>query len=106
MTAAPKKVKFSENLSKVFPKAGEFSDNELKNDDINYDELSEVTIPNTESLFKELIDGKINDELKFFSEGNEGTNALKFHAIKNVDSLSESNEHFLDYLLSDFGHEV
>ena len=106
VTAVPKKVKFSENLSKVFPKAGEFSDNELKNDDINYDELSEVKIPNTESLFKELIDGKINDELKFFSEGNEGANALKFHAIKNVDSLSESNEHFLDYLLSDFGHEV
>ena len=27
VTAAPKKVKFSENLSKVFPKADEFFDN-------------------------------------------------------------------------------
>ena len=40
MTTAPKKAKFSENFSKVFPKADAFFDNELKNDDINYDELS------------------------------------------------------------------
>ena len=38
--------------------------------------------------------------------GNEGTNAIKFHAIKSVGSLYESNENFLDYLLSDFGCEV
>ena len=43
-TATPKKVQFSENLSKVFPKADEFFDNKLQNDDINYDELSEVMI--------------------------------------------------------------
>lgn len=106
MTLAPKKVKFSENFSKVFPKSGEFFDNELKNNDINYDELSKIMIPNTQSLFKELNDGKIPDELKFFSGGNEGANALKFHAIKNVGSLYESNETFLDYLPSDFGREV
>ena len=40
MTTAPKKAKFSENFSKVFPKADKFFDNELKNDVINYDELS------------------------------------------------------------------
>ena len=57
-------------------------------------------------LFKELNDGKIPDKLKFFSGGNEGANALKFHAIKKVGSLHESNENFLDYLSSDFGREV
>ena len=97
MTAAPKKVKFSENLSQVFPKADEFFDNELKNGNINYDKLSEVAMSNTQSLFKELNDGKIPDELKFFSGGNEGGNALKFHMIKNVGSLYKSN--FLGYLL-------
>ena len=56
---------------------------ELKNYDINSDELREITISNTQSPFKELNDGKILDELKFFLGGNEGTNALKFHAIKN-----------------------
>ena len=76
----------------MFPKADEFFDNELKNNDSNYDELSEITIPNTQSLFKELNDEKIPDELKFFSGGNEGTNGLKFHVIKNVGSLYESNE--------------
>ena len=101
-----KESKFSENLSKVFPKADEFFDNELKDDDINCDELSEVMIPNTQSLFKKLNGGKIPDELKFFSRENEGANALKFHAIKNIGSLCESNENFLDYLWSDFGREV
>ena len=79
---------------------------ELKNYDINSDELCGITISNTQSPFKELNDGKIPDELKFFLGGNEGTNALKFHTIKKVGSLDESNENFLDYLLSDFGHEV
>lgn len=50
--------------------------------------------PNTQSLFKELNDVKIPDELKSFLEGNEGANALKFHAIKNVGSLHESNKNF------------
>ena len=106
MTAAPNKVEFSENLNKVFPKADKFFDNELKNDDINYDELSDVTIPNTQSLFKKLNDGKTPDELKFSSGGNEGANALNFHAMKNVVSLYESNENFWDYLSSGFGREI
>ena len=55
-----------ENLSKVFPKANELFDDELKDDnyEINYDELSEITIPHTQTLFKELNDGKIPEELK------------------------------------------
>lgn len=55
-----------ENLSKVFPKAYELFDDGLKDDDyeINYDELSEITIPHTQTLFKELNDGKIPEELK------------------------------------------
>ena len=56
VTAVPKKVKFSENLSKVFPKADKIFDNELKNDDISYAELSEITKPNTQLIFKELND--------------------------------------------------
>ena len=50
----------------MFPKANELFDDELKDDDyeINYDELSEITIPHTQTLFKELNDGKIPEELK------------------------------------------
>ena len=50
----------------MFPKANELFDDELKDDDyeINYDELSEITIPHTQTLLKELNDGKIPEELK------------------------------------------
>ena len=50
----------------MFPKANELFDDGLKDDDyeINYDELSEITIPHTQTLFKELNDGKIPEELK------------------------------------------
>ena len=78
VTAVPKKVKFSENLSKVFPKADKIFDNELKNDDISYAELSEITKPNTQLIFKELNDWKIPDELKKILGRNEGANALRF----------------------------
>ena len=38
--------------------------------------------------------------------GNDSGNELKFHAMLNIGILNESNEHFLDYLLSDFAREV
>ena len=75
-------------------------------DDTNYDKLSEITIPNTQSLFRELNDGQIPDELNLFSGGNGSANALKFHAIKKVSLLHENNKNFLDYLSSDLGREV
>ena len=69
--AAPKKVRFSKNLSKVFPKADGLFNDELKDndDEINYDELSEITVPGTQTLFKELNNGKIPEELIFFRKG-------------------------------------
>ena len=38
--------------------------------------------------------------------GNDSDNELKFHAMLNIGILNESNEHFLDYLLSDFAGKV
>lgn len=104
----PKKLSFSENFSKVFPKADELFDHEFKDDEdeISYGEISEITIPCTQTLFKELNDRNIPEKLKFFSGRNSGRNELKFYAIKNVDMLNESNEKFLDYLSSDFPREV
>ena len=59
--ATPKKVKFSENFSKVFPKAdGHFDEKSSHDDDqIDYDERSEISIRNTGTLFKELNNGKV-----------------------------------------------
>ena len=57
-------------------------------------------------MFKELNDGKLTEELKFFSGGSDGSNELKFHVLQNIGMLNESNEYFLDYLLSGFTKEV
>ena len=64
----PKKVQFLENLSKVFPKTDGHFDEKLNYDDdqIDCDELSEISIPNTETLLKELNDGKITEELNIY----------------------------------------
>ena len=63
-------------------------------------------IPNTQTLFKELNDGKLPEELKFFLVGSDGGNKFKFHTMQNIGILNESNEHFIDYLSSDFAKEV
>ena len=44
--------------------------------------------------------------MKFSLRGNDGGNELKFHAMLNIGILNKSNEHFLDYLSSDFAREV
>ena len=63
-------------------------------------------IPNTQTLFKELKEEKLPEELKFFSGETNGGNELRFHALQNIGTLNESNEHFLDYLSSDFAREI
>ena len=56
-------VRFSKNLSKLFPEADEISDNQRIDDN-----LPEMTIPNTQTMFKELNDKKIPGELNFIWE--------------------------------------
>ena len=60
-----KNVRILENLNKLFAKADKiFNDNEKIN--IDNDDLPEITIPNTQTLLKELNDSKLPEELKFF----------------------------------------
>ena len=106
-SAAVKKVKFSENLNKLFPKADEiFNDQKIDFGDDDDLPKHEIMIPNTQTLFKELNDGKLPEELKFFLVGSDSGNKFKFHMMQNIGILNESNEHFIDYLLSDFAKEV
>ena len=98
---ATKKVRFLENLSKLFAEADEIFDNQQSDDD-----LPEMTIPNTQTIFKELNDRKLLEELKFFFGGNDGGKEFKCHAMLNIEMLNKSNEHFLDYLSSNFAREV
>ena len=104
-TAVVKKVRFLKNLNKLFPKAAEiFNDQKI---DVDYDDLPkhEITIPNTQTMLKELNDGKLPEYLKFFSGGSNSDNELQFHAMQNIGMLNKSNKHFLDYLSSDFAKE-
>ena len=98
-----KKVRLSENPSKLFPEVDNIFDDKKADIDVA---LPKITIPNTQKMFKELNNGKLPEGLKLFSGGTDGCNELRFHALQNIGTLKKSNEHFSDYLSSDFAREV
>ena len=51
-------------------------------------------------------DGKLPDQLKFFSGEEKEENLLKTHAHKKVSVLNKGNEEFLEYLASKYGRDV
>ena len=57
-------------------------------------------------MFKESNDGKLPEEINFFSRETIGGNELIFHALQNIGTLNESNERFFDYLSSGFPRKV
>ena len=65
-----------------------------------------MTIPQTQVMFEELNEGKLPEQLKFFSSGSSGRRGLKIRAIQKIGSLNESNNAFLEYLTADYGSEV
>ena len=65
-----------------------------------------MTIPQTQVMFEELNEGKLPEQLKFFSSGSSGRSGLKIRAIQKIGSLNESNNAFLEYLTTDYGSEV
>ena len=65
-----------------------------------------MTIQQTQVMFEELNEGKLPEQLKFFSSGSSGRSGLKIRAIQKIGSLNESNNAFLEYLTTDYGNEV
>ena len=65
-----------------------------------------MTIQQTQVMFEELNEGKLPEQLKFFSSGSSGRSGLKIRAIQKIGSLNESNNAFLEYLTTDYGSEV
>ena len=59
-----KKVRFSENLSKVFPEANDIFESDHQPEIL---EEEEITVSNVQSMIKQLNKGKLRDQLKFFS---------------------------------------
>ena len=103
MPLQEKKVRFSENLSKVFPKANDIFESGHQPKIL---EKEEITVSNVQSMIKELNKGKLPDQLKFFSGEEKEENLLKIQARKNVGVLSKGNEEFLEYLASKYGRDV
>ena len=60
-TPITEKVIFSENLNKLFPKGEDDFNDELKSD-----ENKIKIIPNVQTIFKEISEGRISNELHFF----------------------------------------
>ena len=112
--AVAEKVRFTKNWYKLFPKADAFFENDNRKpfDDaemIWYEESvsrPKMTIPQTQVMFEELNEGKLPEQLKFFSSGSSGRSGLKIRAIQKIGSLNESNNAFLEYLTTDYGSEV
>ena len=49
-------------------------------------------------MIKELNEGKLLDQLKFFSSEEKQEDSLKTHALKKAVVLSKDNKEFLEYL--------
>ena len=69
-----KKVRFSENLSKVFPEANDIFESDHQPEIL---EKEEITVSNVQSMVKQLNKGKLRDQLKFFSGEEKEENLLK-----------------------------
>ena len=106
--AIAEKVKFSENLNKLFSKPEEISNKNDKqkplfDDAESLNKPDEMTIPQAQVTYKELNKGKLLDQLRFLS----GINELRIHATKELKSeLNKGNKAFLDYLTSDYACEI
>ena len=103
MPLQKKAVRFSENLSKVFPEANDISE---LDDQPKILEKEEITVSNVQSTIKKLNEGKLSEKLKFFSGEEKEENLLETQARKNVGVLSKGNEEFLEYLASKYGSDV
>ena len=110
--AIAEKVKFSEKLSNVFSDANEILNKNdyqksLSDEAESLSKPDEMTIFQAQVIYKDLNKGKLPEQLRFFTDGNSGINKLRIHATNKLKSeLNKSNKAFLDYLISDYVHEI
>ena len=93
-----KKVKFSDDLTKIFPEGNEI----VKSNTIqNINEKDEILILNAQEMIAEVDWGKLTDQLKFFDGGGSKKDLPLQKMQKNIGDLSKASLEFLDYLSSD-----
>ena len=108
--AVAEKVTLSKNLNKLFPKAeAVFENNNQKpfDDEELLSRPEMKTIPHMQVMFIELNEGKLPNQLKFFSgRSSGGDSELKIGTMEKVGTLNESNNAFLEYLTADQAREI
>ena len=66
-----------------------------------------MTILQAQVNYKELNEGKLPEQLRFYSGGNSGINKLRIHATNKLKcKLNKSNKAFLDCLTSNYATEI
>ena len=103
MPLQEKKVRFSENFSKVFLEGNYIFELDHQPKIL---EKEEITVLNVPSMIKELNERGLPDQLKFFSGDEKEENLIKIQARKNVGVLGKGNEEYLEYLASKYGRDV
>ena len=97
-----KKVKFSDDLAKIFPEGnGIVKSNKIP----NINEKDEILISNSQEMIAELDRGKLADQLKFFEGGDSKKDLVLQKIQKNIGNLSKANLEFLEYLSSEYHKE-
>ena len=82
-----------ENLSKAFPEAKNIFESEHQPKIL---QKEKITVSNVQSMIKELNEGKLSGQLKFFSGEEKEKKLLKTYTRKKVGVLSKGNEKFLE----------
>ena len=82
-----------ENLSKAFPEAKNIFELEHQPKIL---QKEKITVSNVQSMIKELNEGKLSGQLKFFSGEEKEKKLLKTYTRKKVGVLSKGNEKFLE----------
>ena len=98
-----KKVKFSDDIAKIFPEGNQIV---ISKKIPNINEKDEISISNAQEMKAELGRGKLSEQLKFFEGDSREKDLLLQKMQKNIGSLSKASLEFLDYLSSDYSKEL
>ena len=98
-----KKVKFSDDLAKIFPEENKIN---KSNKIPNINEKDEILISNAQEMIAELDRGKLPDQLKFFEGDGREKDLVLQKMRKNIGNFSKASLEFLQYLSSDYGKEL
>ena len=101
--AEPRKIAFSKEITKVFPKIKE---EELDFGEADKDEFKDDYNDFLDDYEKKTTDADFEMDLDFFAGGDKNKKKLIDNAVSYVGKLNDSNKLFIEYLSSNIGAHV